>query len=86
MDNARVLLRSVPIEFEDFCRIRPEEDALLENMRRERKQMQRIKEQDIYCCGVQGCQKAFYHEHVGVQNKAQSGLVVNPDDILGVKE
>ena len=85
LDNARVLLRNVPIEFEDFCRIRPEEDALLENMRRERSRMQAVKEEDFYCCGVKGCRKSFFHEHVGIQNDAQSGLVINPDDILEAK-
>ena len=56
-------------------------------MRREPKVMQKMPdEQDIYCCGVQGCRKSFFHEHVGVRNEAQSGLVINPDDILGLKE
>jgi hypothetical protein len=75
LDNAGVLLHEVPIAYEDYCRIRPEEDALLENMMREKaKLMERA--EDVYQCGVPGCQKAFHHQHIGIQNAEQSGLLV----------
>jgi hypothetical protein len=82
LDNARVLLRDVPLEFEDFCRIRPEEDALLENMMREKAQLDEVKDM-IFDCGVNGCNKTFHHEHVGIKNEQQNGLVVSQDIALG---
>jgi len=78
LDNAGVLLRDVPLEYEDYCRIRPEEDALVENMMREKAKLA-----DVYNCGVPGCNKTFRHEHVGVKNDEQSGLVLSEDIALG---
>lgn len=82
LDNARVLLRDVPLEYEDYCRIRPEEDALVENMMREKARLDEIKDM-IFNCGVPGCNKTFHHEHVGIKNEEQSGLLVSPDETLG---
>jgi len=79
LDRTGVLLHDVPIAFEDYCRIRPEEDALLENMMREKAKIAdvaSIQEEQIYQCGVPGCRKAFHHEHVGVKNEMQDGLVL----------
>lgn len=81
LGNAGVLLRDVPLEFEDFCRVRPEEDALIENMMREKARLEEIPRENIYNCGVSGCQKTFYHEHVGVANDVQSGLLVDQDTV-----
>jgi len=33
-------------------------------------------EEDRYQCGLAGCCKSFYHEHVGVKTEAQNGLLV----------
>lgn len=83
LDRAGVLLYEVPIAYEDYCRIRPEEDALLENMMREKLKLSQMKaEEEIFECGVAGCEKTFYHEHVGVKNDQQSGLVVSEDAVL----
>jgi len=82
LDNAGVLLRDVPLEFEDYCRIRPEEDALLENMMREKAQLEEVKGM-IFNCGVSGCNKTFHHEHIGIKNEEQNGLVVSEDTALG---
>lgn len=77
LDNARVLLTDIPLEFEDYCRIRPEEDALLENMMREKAKLDELTaKQMIYNCGVSGCCKTFRHEHIGVKNEQQSGLML----------
>ena len=76
LDRTGVLLHEVPIAYEDYCRIRPEEDALIENMMREKA---RLTEEERFDCGVPGCEKTFYHEHVGVKNGEQSGLVVGED-------
>ncbi len=81
LDRAGVLLHEVPIAYEDYCRIRPEEDALLENMMREKAKLTEAaaaapKEEDIYNCGIPGCQKVFYHEHIGVKTEEQDGLLL----------
>ena len=77
LDRAGVLLHDVPIAYEDYCRIRPEEDALLENMMREKAKLDNITpKEEIYNCGVPGCQKVFHHEHIGVKNDKQSGLLL----------
>eukprot|EP00580_Thalassiosira_gravida_P003138 CAMPEP_0201615706 /NCGR_PEP_ID=MMETSP0492-20130828/31972_1 /ASSEMBLY_ACC=CAM_ASM_000837 /TAXON_ID=420259 /ORGANISM="Thalassiosira gravida, Strain GMp14c1" /LENGTH=353 /DNA_ID=CAMNT_0048083459 /DNA_START=120 /DNA_END=1181 /DNA_ORIENTATION=- len=97
LDHAGVLLTNPP-PLEELCRIRPEEEMLLENMRKlnglpgggggrgsfggmmkfmkgERKEEEDL-EEDRYECGVAGCCKSFFHEHVGVKNDAQDGLLV----------
>mmetsp|Transcript_10239 Transcript_10239/g.19182 ORF Transcript_10239/g.19182 Transcript_10239/m.19182 type:complete len:405 (-) Transcript_10239:867-2081(-) len=85
LDRAGVLLRNVPIEFEDYCRIRPEEDALLESCMREKLRLnEKKKEETLFNCGVSGCHKSFPHEHVGIRNSEQSGLVVKEDVALGL--
>jgi hypothetical protein len=37
----------------------------------------------IFDCGVNGCNKTFHHEHVGIKNEQQNGLVVSQDIALG---
>lgn len=83
LDNARVLLRDTPLEFEDFCRIRPEEEALLENMMREKARLEEISVEQIYNCGLPGCRKTFQHEHVGINNEVQTGLLICMETING---
>lgn len=85
LNNARALLRDVPLEYEDYCRIRPEEDALLENMMREKAKLAELPPDQIYNCGVDGCCKTFRHEHVGIKNNEQSGLVLCEEIALGTQ-
>jgi hypothetical protein len=82
LDRAGVLSNQAP---RDVCRIRPEEDALMEYLVQQQEIDRREKkEQAIYYdCGVQGCRKSFQHEHVGIQTEHQSGLVVQESEILG---
>jgi len=82
LNNANVLLQEVPLEFEDLCRIRPEESALLVNMMKEKVRIDEIQE-EVYQCGVPGCQKSFKHEHIGVRNEEQNGLLVTEDETIG---
>lgn len=82
LNNASVLIHEVPLEFEDFCRVRPEESALLENMMREKAKIDEM-QAEVYECGVPGCQKTFRHEHVGISNEKQSGLIVSENETLG---
>jgi len=95
LHRAGVLHTNAP-PVEALCRIRPEEEMLLENMRK-LNQMGRLggstgsmigemarkeEEEDLeedrkFECGVSGCNKCFYHEHVGVANDVQDGLLVS---------
>jgi hypothetical protein len=78
LDRAGVLLRDPPA-FEDLCRIRPEEMMLLENMAMERNAAaaaNRAEPEEFYNCGVEGCNKTFHHNHVGIQTEQQDGLVL----------
>mmetsp|Transcript_17265 Transcript_17265/g.37789 ORF Transcript_17265/g.37789 Transcript_17265/m.37789 type:complete len:405 (+) Transcript_17265:92-1306(+) len=83
LDRAGVLLTDPPSE--DVCLIRPEEEAhmdfVLSQMQKE--QPAQPHEEEHYNCGVDGCHKLFHHEHVGVKNEEQSGLVVPENTILG---
>lgn len=83
LDRSRVLLTETPIE--DVCLIRPEEEAHM-NFMQQQLQKAPPPEEEYYNCGVEGCQKSFKHEHVGVQTSEQSGLVVQEDTILGKDE
>ena len=40
-----------------------------------------IEEEDRYDCGVSGCSKSFYHEHVGVANEVHGGLLVSESQV-----
>jgi len=84
LDRAGVLLREVPIAFEDYCRIRPEEDALVANMMREKARLAEISEVEIHQCGVPGCRKTFSHQHIGIKNEEQSGLILCQELVEGI--
>ena len=85
LDRAGILLREVPIAFEDYCRIRPEEDALLANMMREKAKLDATAEEEdhFHQCGVPGCRKRFHHQHVGVKTEEQTGLILCQDIAIG---
>jgi len=83
--QAGVLLRDPPSYF-DLCSIRPEEDALHENMMREKQKqqqqqqnLQHLKEQ-LFNCGVKGCNKTYHHKHIGIANDEQDGKLLSADD------
>ena len=38
-------------------------------------------EEERYDCGVAGCNKGFFHEHVGVKTEAQDGLLVSESQV-----
>ena len=94
LDHAGVLIDTPP-PTEEICRIRPEEVMLLENMMKlngmggsggigARAEMGGKNEEDLedhYECGVDGCSKSFYHEHVGVKNDEQGGLLVSESQV-----
>jgi hypothetical protein len=79
LDRAGVLSTVPP---QDVCRIRPEEDALMEYLVYQKNTETRENE-TIFQCGVAGCEKAFYHEHVGIETEHQSGLVIQESELLG---
>ena len=72
------VLRDRPPNMEFICRIRPEEEALLDSCLRSVKV-----EEERYDCGREGCYKTFPHEHVGELNERQDGLLVSKAEILG---
>jgi len=73
LDRANVLIRDPPPEHM-LCRISPDVDALLASgILKQRNQ------EDYFNCGVPGCQKTFYHEHVGIPTDEQDGLLVKQD-------
>jgi hypothetical protein len=80
LDNAHVLITSLP-PFDVMCRIRPEEDALLDNMRIG--SVRPAEESNRYDCGVLNCSKPFFHEHVGISTKAQDGLLISEETVKG---
>jgi hypothetical protein len=75
LDRANVLIRDPPSE-DAVCRISPDVDALLASgILGKKEEVQR----QYFNCGVPGCQKSFYHEHVGVKTEEQDGLVIKED-------
>ena len=92
LDRAGVLSSDVPPP-ETLCGIRPEEEALLDNMRKLNRTTfggrpgggelddDDMRERNRYDCGVDGCDKSFYHEHVGVRTDAQDGLLVSESQV-----
>ena len=80
LNQSGVLIpRAPPVD--TLCNVRPEEDALMSYLGNINKASEKA-EIDFYCCGVEGCQKSFYHEHVGVETAQQSGLVVKEETVL----
>lgn len=75
LDRANVLIREIPT-LDYMCRIRPEEEALLDSMRKAEKSVE-----EYYDCGWEGCQKTFCHKHVGAGTDEQDGFVVPPQSI-----
>lgn len=78
LDRSGVLL-PLPPPLEEICRIRPEEAALMDNMMRTKPFEQ--EERDLFDCGVAGCEKTYHHEHVGISNEIQSGMVVKEGQV-----
>lgn len=87
--SGALIHRAPPVE--SLCNVRPEEDALMAyleagNQSKSKTEKKAGPEFDFYCCGVEGCQKTFPHEHVGIETSQQSGLVVNEETVLGTGE
>jgi len=59
LDRANVLIREAP-NLDHLVRFRPEEEALLDSIRKDEEVVE-----EYYDCGLEGCQKTFCHEHVG---------------------
>lgn len=85
LDHAGVLVDAPP-SIDEICRIRPEETALLENMMKLNRLGDGGLDEERYDCGVPGCSKSFHHEHVGVKNDAQTGLLVSEDQVALCQE
>jgi hypothetical protein len=88
LDYAGVLIDTPP-PIDTVCRIRPEEEILLENMRQLGGVSRKNDDgegKDRYDCGVDGCTKTFFHEHIGVKNEAQEGVLVSESQIAWTPE
>lgn len=87
LERAGVLIDTPP-PTEAVCAIRPEEDMLMENMRHLRGlgQIGESDEAERYDCGVPLCNKSFYHEHVGVKNDLQAGVLVPESQVAASAE
>ena len=70
--------RTTPPDYETVCRMRPEEEALMDSLRVPASTPQ----ESFYDCGLPGCQKTFAHEHVGIATEKQDGLVVSAETVL----
>jgi len=83
-----VLFTQHTLSLEDFCRYRPEEEALHETMIRAQigrgKENDDEEEEEIHHCGILGCQKKFVHEHIGLKTEEQKGLLISEDQTLGM--
>ncbi len=80
LKNSGVLLNQAP-RLDFLCAIRPEEDALMNYLDSHEQHPTPLDER--YNCGVDGCNKTFKHEHVGIRTSEQDGLVVKEDIITG---
>jgi hypothetical protein len=97
--RAGALVDEVPHP-DELCGIRPEEEALLDGMRRssgmagqrrlggggttkvgEDSDEDEPRDHHRYDCGVAGCDKSFYHEHVGIRTETQDGLLVSESQV-----
>ena len=77
LDRSGVLILPVP-RYENLCFIRPEEDALMDYLATAKPAVE-----ERYDCGLDGCNKTFPHEHVGVRTSEQDGLVVSESEVVG---
>ena len=84
LDRSGVLLRDHP-PYDELCRVRPEEEALVFSMQLENKkedfEQEKVEEQ-YYDCGRAGCCKNFAHKHIGEGTEKQDGLVVSENEIV----
>jgi len=77
LHHAGVLLERPPL-LEELCTIRPEELALYDMSQ----EQQQHSQEPRYDCGNPMCHKTFPHDHVGMKNEQQDGLVVQEEQIL----
>jgi len=82
LDRSGALIRELP-RSDEICRIRPEEDALMDYLTAQVGDQKLQDREDLFECGVPGCQKTYHHEHVGIQNEQQRGVVVPEQEVLG---
>lgn len=83
LEQSGVLLSQPPM-FDNLCYIRPEEDALMDYLATQKPP--EVAEEERYDCGMEGCNKTFRHEHVGIKTSEQDGLVVKAETILGEED
>jgi len=85
LEQSGVLRRHLP-PYDFLCHIRPEEEALMDCMGKTPKPPPKQEQEEFFRCGVEGCCKTFFHEHVGIKTSTQDGLMLKEDTILGKGE
>lgn len=83
LEHCGMLVDQLP-DLGEMCRIRPEEEALMEYVMTQKPSTEM--ELKRFDCGVSSCNKAYFHEHVGLSNEQQSGLILPEQDVLGPTE
>ena len=84
LDRCGVLIQQYP-DMDEVCRIRPEEEALMEYMMNKKPPAGPAAFEEFYNCGVKGCNKVFFHEHVGTKTDEQSGLIVPENEVIATE-
>ena len=80
------VLRDHPPSYDSLCFIRPEEEALMQYLGQKGANQHELPQERFFDCGVTGCSKTFPHEHVGIKNSEQDGLVLKEETILGCQD
>mmetsp|Transcript_29079 Transcript_29079/g.44672 ORF Transcript_29079/g.44672 Transcript_29079/m.44672 type:complete len:385 (-) Transcript_29079:2034-3188(-) len=85
LDRTGVLLRNPPpME----CSFRSDQDGLYEPSsvieQKHATTSTTMEEDDYYSCGVQGCQKVYAHQHIGMETEEQDGRLVSMEDVMDI--
>ena len=80
LNRSGVLSDRPPLQLDVLCRIRPEEEALMDYLSTTTKL---TVEEKRFDCGMPNCCKSFPHQHVGEKTDQQDGLVVSEQEVLG---
>lgn len=82
LNKAGVLIVQ-PLAINEICVIRPEEMALYDYMPNNKNHLEHAPPlEPRYICGNPTCHKAFPHNHVGMSNSVQDGLLVQEEQVV----
>lgn len=81
LNQAGVLLKEVPFSSKSCCHVAS--GRIDHKKGRTPIAMPKFDVEDLFKCGLPGCQKNFHHEHIGIKNEQQDGMLVREKDIIG---